>query len=190
MKKILGLTIAFMLLIGMGGIGTWAYFQDTETSTGNLLAAGTLDLKTDDVDGVTQTLSASNLKLGDIVSGSITLRNAGTVAGSTLDLAFSYLESDDIPNSVLMSADATAAMLEIITLDYGGSTLLGNFGDSGNTNGYRDIQDLKNASLAGLTGIDASGTKIFTITVQLEAGTSSDFQSDGITITMTFTLNQ
>ena len=103
---------------------------------------------------------------------------------------FSYVENDDIPNSVLMSADATAAMLEIITLDYGGSTLLGNFGDSGNTNGYRDIQDLKNASLAGLTGIDASGTKIFTITVQLEAGTSSDFQSDGITITMTFTLNQ
>ncbi|MCK4723586.1 MAG: SipW-dependent-type signal peptide-containing protein, partial [Dehalococcoidia bacterium] len=34
MKKILGLTIAFMLLISMGSIGTWAYFQDTETSTG------------------------------------------------------------------------------------------------------------------------------------------------------------
>ena len=34
MKKILALTIAFMRLIGMGGIGTWAYFQGTETSTG------------------------------------------------------------------------------------------------------------------------------------------------------------
>jgi len=191
MKKILGLTIAFMLLIGMGSIGTWAYFQDTETSTGNVFAAGTLDLKTNDFDGVTQTLYASNLKPGDSVSGSITLENTGSVAGSTLDLAFSYVESDDIiPNPPNMSADETAAMLEIITLDYGGSSLLGNFGDSGNTNGYRDIQDLKNASLAGLPGIDALGTKNFTITVQLRGDTSSDFQSDGINITMTFTLNQ
>ena len=191
MKKILGLTIAFMLLIGMGGIGTWAYFQDTETSTSNVLAAGTLELKTDNDDGVTQTLYASNLKPGDSVPGSITLRNAGSVAGSIVDLAFTYVENDDIvENLPNMTADETAAMIEVTTLSLGGSSLLGNFGDSGNTNGYRDIQDLKNANLAGQTGIDASGTKVFAITVQLRAGTSSDFQSDGINITMTFTLNQ
>jgi len=191
MKKILGLTIAFMLLISMGGIGTWAYFQDTETSPGNVLAAGTLDLKTDDVDGVTQTLSASNLKPGDSILGNITLENIGSVAGASLDLAFTYVENDDIiPNLPNMTADATAAQMWLTTLDYGGFSLLGNFGDSGNTNGYRDIQDLKNANLAGQTGIDASGTQDFSITVQLRAGTSSDFQSDGINITMTFTLNQ
>jgi len=190
MKKILGLTIAFMLLIGMGSLGTWAYFQDTETSTGNVLAAGTLDLKTNDVDGVTQTLYASNLKPGDIVSGSITLKNAGTVAGSTLDLAFSYVENDDSPNSVPMSADATAAVIEVTTLSLGGSSILGGVSD-GNSNLYIDIEDLmKNANLTGQTGIDASGTRDFTITVQLRADTSDDFQSDGINITMTFTLNQ
>ncbi len=189
MKKILGLTIAFMLLISMGGIGTWAYFQDTETSTGNVLAAGTLDLKTDDVDGVTQTLYASNLKPGDIVSGSITLKNTGTVAGSTLDLAFSYVESDDSPNPANMSADATAAVIELTTLDYGGSSLLGSVSD-GNSNLYIDIEDLKNADLTGQTGIDAAATKDFTITVQFRGDASHDFQSDGINITMTFTLNQ
>jgi len=51
MKKILGLTIALMLLISMGGIGTWAYFQDTETSTGNVFAAGTPDLKNANLTG-------------------------------------------------------------------------------------------------------------------------------------------
>jgi len=56
MKKILGLTIVFVLLIGMGCIGTLAYFLDTETSSNNTFAAGTLDLKTDDADGVSQTL--------------------------------------------------------------------------------------------------------------------------------------
>ncbi len=191
MKKILGLTIAFMLLISMGGIGTWAYFQDTETSTGNVFAAGTLDLKTDDVDGVTQTLYASNLKPGDSVSGSITLRNAGSVAGSTLDLAFTYVENDDIPNLVDRSADDTAAMIEITTLDYGieDLLLLPAISDY-QPNGYTDIEDLKNANLTGQTGIGALSTKDFTIMVQLRGDTSSDFQSDGITITMTFTLNQ
>ncbi len=190
MKKILGLTIAFMLLIGMGGIGTWAYFQDTETVTGNVLAAGTLDLKTNDVDGVTQTLYASNLKPGDSVSGSITLKNAGTVSGSTLDLVFSYVENDDItPNPPNMTADETAAVIEVTTLDYGGSSLLGSVSD-GNSNLYIDIEDLKNADLTGQTGIDASATKDFTITVQFRGDASHDFQSDGINITITFTLNQ
>jgi len=189
MKKILGLTIAFMLLISMGGIGTWAYFQDTETSTGNVFAAGTLDLKTDDVDGVTQTLYASNLKPGDNVSGSITLKNIGSVAGSSLDLVFSYVESDSSPNPAPMSADATAAVIELTTLNYGGSSLLGSVSDA-NINGYKDVEDLKNANLAGQTGIDASATKDFTITVQFRGDAGHDFQSDGINITMTFTLNQ
>ena len=193
MKKILGLTIAFMLLISMGGIGTWAYFQDTETSTGNVFAAGTLDLKTDDVDGVTQTLYASNLKPGDSVSGSITLKNAGSVAGSTLDLAFTYEESDSSPNPVNKSADATAAVIEVTTLNYGIVDLLLLDIFDYQSNGYTDIEDLKNDAdldLAGLTGIDASATKDFTITVQFRGDANHDFQSDGINISITFTLNQ
>ena len=189
MKKILGLTIAFLLFLAMTGIGTWAYFQDTETSTSNVLAAGTLDLKTDNVDGVTQTLYASNLKPGDDVSGSITLKNIGTVAGSTLDLSFSYVESDNIFNSVDMSANATAAQMELTALNYGGSSLLTSVSDA-NVNGYRDVEDLKNANLTGQSGINPSATQDFAITVQLKEDTAGDFQSDGINITMTFTLNQ
>ena len=92
MKKILGLTIVAMLLIGMTGIGTFAYFSDTETSTGNTLTAGTLDLKTDDADGVTQTLFATNMQPGDnVTSENITLKNSGSVAGATLGIVFSYV---------------------------------------------------------------------------------------------------
>ncbi|MFC1897775.1 TasA family protein [Chloroflexota bacterium] len=189
MKKILGLTIAFMLLISMGGIGTWAYFQDTETSTGNVLTAGTLDLKTDNVDGVTQTLYTSNLKPGDDTSGSITLKNTGSVAGSTLDLVFSYIESDNSFNSVDKSAYDTATVIELTTLNLGGSSLLSSVSDA-NLNGYRDIEDLKNADLTGQSGINPSATQDFTITVQLRGDTTADFQSDGINITITFTLNQ
>lgn len=45
MKKIIGLSIAIVLIIGLVAGGTWAYFSDTETVTGNSLTAGTIDLE-------------------------------------------------------------------------------------------------------------------------------------------------
>ena len=189
MKRIVGLAIALILLVGMGGIGTWAYFSDVETAAGNELTAGVLDLKTDDVDGVTGTLTLSNMKPGDTTSGSITLKNTGTMTGSTLDIEFSYVEDDGTPNVVNMSADDTAAVIEVTTLDYDASSLLGGISD-GNSNTYTDIEDLKNANLTGLSGINASATKDFEVAVQLRTETGNDFQADGVNITMTFTLNQ
>ncbi|MFC2059967.1 TasA family protein [Chloroflexota bacterium] len=190
MKRILGLTIAFMLLIGMTSIGTWAYFSDTETSTGNVLSAGTLDLKTDDVDGVSQTLLTVNMQPGDTVGPeTIILKNIGSVVGSSLDLAFTYIESDSSPNPADMSADATAAVIEVITLNYDGSSLLGSVSDN-NTNSYKDIEDLKNTDLSGQGGINASASKNFEIAVKLNSNADKAFQSDGINITMTFVLNQ
>ncbi len=44
MKKIIGLAIAFLLVMSMTTIGTWAYFSDVEASSSNILTAGTLDL--------------------------------------------------------------------------------------------------------------------------------------------------
>jgi len=88
-----------------------------------------------------------------------------------------------------MTADATAAMVEITTLNYGGSSILGSVTDM-NANSYKDIYDLKNDDLSGQSGINASATKDFEIAVQLRTETGNDFQADGITVTMTFTLNQ
>jgi len=189
-KRMLGLTIAVLLLIGMAGIGTWAYFSDVETSTSNVLTAGTLDLKTNDVDGVSQTLLATNMQPGDTVGPeTIILRNAGSVAGSSVNLAFTYVESDDTTNPINKSADDTAALIELTTLKYDGSSLLASVMDN-NTNGYRDIQDLKNTDLSGQSGIGASASKDFEIAIQARNSISSDYQGDGIVITMTFTLNQ
>jgi len=44
MKKIIGLSIAALLIIGIVAVGTFAYFSDTATSTGNTWTAGTLVL--------------------------------------------------------------------------------------------------------------------------------------------------
>jgi spore coat-associated protein N len=190
MKKIVGLSLALIMLIGMVGVGTFAYFIDSETSSGNQLVAGTLDLKTNDSDGVSQTLYATNMSPGASVGPStITLSNAGTTDGATLDINISYAESDGSPNTADKTADEVAAMIEVIALDYGSSDLLSSISDI-NTNGYKDVEDLKNSDLTGLSGIAASATRDFVISVRLRSETGNDFQSDGITITMTFTLKQ
>jgi spore coat-associated protein N len=189
-KKITGLIIATLLVAGMVSIGTWAYFSDVETSSGNLMAAGTLDLKTNDADGVSQTLFATNMKPGETIGPEyIILKNSGSLAGSSLDIVFTYVENDGSANPVNKSADATAAVIELVTLNYDGYSLLANVTDD-NINGYRDIQDLKNADLSGLAGIAGSATKEFEIVIKPRSTTSKDFQADGITITMNFTLHQ
>ena len=189
-KKIIGLTIATMLMLSMVGIGVFAYFSDTEVSASNSLSAGTLDLKTNDADGVTQTLYGSNLQPGGTAGPStITLKNAGSTSGATLGIVFAYVENDSNPNTVDITPDATAAVIEVTTMTYDGTNLLTSVADS-NANGYKDVQDLQNASLSSLSGISASATKDFTIAIAARDGLSSDYQSDGVTVVMTFTLNQ
>ena len=190
-KKILGLVIVLLLMAGMTGISTWAFFTDVETSSSNVLAAGTLDLKTDDQDGVSQTLIATNMRRGDIVGPEIIiLKNSGSLASSSIDISFSYIEDDSAPNPVDMSADDTASLIIVTILNYDETDILTKISDH-NSNGYIDVYDLATTSnLAGLPGITAGVTKNFEIAVQLNENVTGQYQADGIDITMTFSLKQ
>ncbi|MFC1946899.1 TasA family protein [Chloroflexota bacterium] len=190
-KKILGLVIGLLLMAGMSGISTWAFFSDVETSSNNVLAAGTLDLKTDDQDGVTQTLMTTNMKPGDIVGPEIIiLKNSGSLTSSSIDISFSYIEDDSTPNPIDMSANDTASSIIVTILKYDEANILTNVDDH-NTNGYIDVYDLAATSdLTGLTGISFGATKNFEIAVQLSENVTGQYQSDGIDITMTFFLKQ
>ena len=190
MKKIFGLSLVLILVVGIIGVAKFAYLTDNETSSGNSFVSGTLDLTINDTGGVTQTLYATGMSPGATVGpSSITLKNTSTVNGATLDIVFSYTESDGSPNVVNMTAVEVAAMIQVTTLDYGGSSLLGGVSDI-NSNGYKDVYDLKNSTFTGLDGINASATKTFDISVRLKSAIGNDFQGDGITITMTFILEQ
>jgi|WetSurMetagenome_2_1015567.scaffolds.fasta_scaffold296488_2 spore coat-associated protein N len=193
MKRVAIIVVIAIITLGVliGTVkNTWAYYSDIETSSGNTFASGTLELKTNNTDGVTQTLYVTGLKPNNSVGPStITLQNNGTSVGSTLDIALSYVESDASPNTVNMSADAAAAVIEVTTLTYNGASLLSNITDS-NNNGYKDIQDFKNAGLTGLAGLTVSQSKDFVITIKMRDGINNDFQGDGVDITLTFTLRQ
>ena len=184
------LSLALVMVLSMGVSGTLAYVSDTQPSTGNLLTAGTLNLTTDDADGVSQTFYALSMSPGDTAGPTaITLKNTGTTDGATLDIAFSYAESDGSPNTVNKTDDDVAAVMEVVTLSYDGNSLLASISDT-NSNGYQDVEELALTSFTGLSGLTASASKEFEIAVRLRSETPNDFQSDGITITMTFTLKQ
>lgn len=178
-------------MASVSGLSTWAFFTDVETSSGNVLAAGTLDLKTDDQDGVSQTLIATNMRRGDIVGPEIiTLKNSGSLDSSNIDISISYIEDDSSPNPVDMSADDTASLIIVTVLKYDEANIL-TYVDDDNSNGYIDVYDLATSSdLEGLPGIVSGATKNFEIAVQLHENVTGQYQADGIDITMTFSLKQ
>jgi predicted ribosomally synthesized peptide with SipW-like signal peptide len=196
-KKIIGLLILAFIMLGVVSTATFANFNDSESSSKNKLAAGTFDLRTNGVNSVTATLININVKPNNAVNGStIQLSNAGLINGATLNISFSYIESDNAsqngtPN---MTADQVAAVLQVTALSYDTINLLALPLTDTNSNGYIDVQDLINAintaKMSLLSGLNAGATKLFNISVLLRDGISNDFQGDGINITMTFTLNQ
>lgn len=187
------IVIFLMATLIIGGI--YAYFSDVEQTTDNSFTAGTLDLKTNGADGVTATITATNMKPGDRMptsgNASVNLTNVGSIDGSTLDINFTYVESDgqnptEFPAN--MTADEFADELLVVVLNYGGTDLLPSISD-GDADGV-DMKEAASADLTGQTGINTGLSKNFEIAVQLKTSVGNDYQADGIDMTITFTLIQ
>jgi len=96
MKKTGALILSFAVILLaslFAGANLYAYFSDTETSTGNIFTAGTLDLKLSHTgvdswnDGVTATWTLSNMKPRDETPlASVFFKNFGSVASSTMEI--------------------------------------------------------------------------------------------------------
>jgi predicted ribosomally synthesized peptide with SipW-like signal peptide len=100
MKKILGLTVAALLIMGLVGGGTWAYFSDVETSGTNVLTAGTLNLQVGAVDPMTANISLPALKpgsSGNANGGGWTVLNDSTISGN-LTIAISAITNGEGDN--------------------------------------------------------------------------------------------
>ena len=80
MKKILGLSIATLLIIALVVGGTLAFFSDTETSEASILTTGTIDLAVNTLNPWTYSFTEvlTGLKPGVPVDTVLTLTNVGT----------------------------------------------------------------------------------------------------------------
>jgi len=204
--------IAGLVSAGMGAI-TFAYFQDTDTNSGNNIQAGTLNITIDDVDdGTSGSLSVGPGKPLDSTNHNYTVRNGGSVSADHLQVNMSFAENDptgtynqepadsDLQNE--LNAGTTANYMEVTTLTYhNGSTsndLLTSVSDN-NGNGITDLGDVQNDSVMDdLTPPAAKeGNKTyFEITVRIASDDhgltdpDENVMGDGIDVKVRFTLMQ
>lgn len=95
-KKKLAMSVATgALAISMIGGGTYAYFNDVETST-NTFAAGTLNLSL----SPQEIINVKNIKPGDWMNRDFTLKNDGTLDISKVLLGTEYKVTDANGNNV------------------------------------------------------------------------------------------
>ena len=217
MRKFLILALAVILALGMMG-GAFAYFTDTETSSGNTFTAGTLDLQIKDNgsepdpwgDGVDLTWVMTNMVPGgDLVANHVYLRNVGSIAADHVEISFTNEINDLVDIDVDSDTDPfsdpedLAQYIEIRSLSYADHPLeddiiLLTTGWDFNGNGWLDLDDVARSPVINADGgplddlsppYDEFGLS-FNMTLYFRPEADNDIQGDVLTTTVTFTLNQ
>ena len=199
---LVALVVIGALLLSMG---TYSFWSDDETVSGNNVEVGTLDLTVDG--GASEIISLTNAQPGDNDSQTFSLRNVGSTEADhvAMDLSFTEqanepAEPADVDLNVEQSAAQTAAMVEVTEFTYDGTDLLGSVTDA-NGNGIIDLADVQSqaGSLDDLAAPAAGGTDTADLTLGVQiandddgsfTGTDEDVMADGVDITLEFTLNQ
>ncbi len=210
MKKILGLTVAALMVMGLVGGGTWAYFSDPETTENNVFTAGKLDISFGA--NVSVPFSVSNFVCGQTMSGSITIVGTGSSINSTLALvtgAFSEpAESQPAEFPTDMTENEVAGELQItvtvpdleFTQDEWGADLKPWTADDTGEDLNSDPDVIYTGPVSGLTAgakkcaMEVGDSITYSITVSFPADpTGADdnvWQGDGVEFNFTWTANQ
>lgn len=164
LKKKLGMGIAAGALgLSLVGGGSWAAFNDVETTT-NTFTAGTLDLGTN----TEKLFDISNLKPGDYFTKTLELSNNGQlpideILLSTTVSGWSDVTDSDLPdNGVNSEDDFLSQFLVTITKD-------GNNVFSGTA---KDLKGLTNTDISGtadgVAALSPGDTTTFVVNVEFE----------------------
>ncbi len=169
LKKLAGLTIAALLVLGVTAGASWSYFRDTETSAGNTITAGTLDLVVTDSGSYTNgpawlysVTAGGNGINGDVVFGVMApdqygtikwvLSNTGSTAGTlTVSLSGTF-------------TDGPAARVPESLYDGTGSLPLNNAG------GYGELGQYVMVTLQKGVGSSQSAAEAALVTGYINAG--------------------
>ncbi len=194
-KKILLRGVSLFSSLALLAGATFAFFSDEGTSTDNVFAAGTLDLKLSDdspetdQDDVTAsfggaTFSGDALGPGECADPSdLRVKNTGTVAGDHVEIAAVNTVTDAAP-------DATPdmdALLRLETFTYDAVAIV--VPDS-NVNGFADLEDLATNGVDDLALTDLDTDHTINLEVCLDESADNDYQGDSVDSDWTVTLNQ
>jgi predicted ribosomally synthesized peptide with SipW-like signal peptide len=204
MKKIIGLSVAALLIIGVIGGATLAYFSDTESSTNNILTAGVLDLNIDGGNVAVTTLTVTAAEPGGSGSGSSTLANVGSMAGE-LDIATLAVTNTGAVSGTSEYADdsgdlgAVAQIAMYLDIDQSGTVTAGDIGlqSDGSTydpTGGLDYDVVNNYASETwnevITSMAPSASDDIIILWQVPTGAGNSIQGDSVSFDITFTLEQ
>lgn len=197
MRKILLSLITIVVVSAAVVKGTQALFSDTETSTGNTFAAGTLDLNLEGNDIDVAIFNVTDAKPGDSGADVWTVDNVGTINGY-LDLHSLTLTDDD--NSCnepegLVDGSCGAGEGEL------SANMTVNLFIDVNGDGIFDVVDgdttIYGGALSGIASdydqdipLDAGDTKYISLAWEISALTDNAIQSDSTQLDTTFELGQ
>ncbi|MGB9903868.1 MAG: TasA family protein [Desulfotomaculales bacterium] len=188
-KKIFASMFMIALMAALVGGATFAYFNDTETSTGNSFAAGTLDLKLDGGDDNVVKFTASNLAPGQSGKGTWTIRNAGNINGFVDLTGITVVNTGATPGTSEFadgSGDLGANMNVRLFIDANGN---GDY-DTGDTEIYNgplnSIASDYNLNLP----LNSGETKYIGLAWNIPGTVGNSIQGDSVSFSMTFSLEQ
>jgi len=199
-KRILMSLMTIALVGALVGGGVYAYFSDTETSTGNTFTAGTLDLNLDGGNTNVVKFTVSDVKPGDSNGGTWTVANVGNIAG------YLDLESCNVTEAIGVTTDPELADEPTLsdTTQLGNYLMVHIFVDTNNNgswdSGETDILGTNAApvainTIAASYGLNISlaasgGTNYITLRWSVATATGNRIQGDSVTLNITFELQQ
>ncbi len=184
---LLALLVVGVVLSGLGA-GTWAYFDDTETSSGNYIAAGTLDLVVNGVGTFDTSLGGDGIGPGDSDNWGITIQNAGTVDG-TLTLKFTnYDYTEGTPATIHPAGSDDLKDVTYITLSLEGNPVDISALDT-NGDGHVSLSELEN-QVIDLGALTAGSSETLTVSWEIDPDADNGIQGDKIQFDIEFHLQQ
>jgi spore coat-associated protein N len=177
-----GLIALFVIgLVAIGvGAQTWAYFSDTETSSGNYIEAGTLDLTVNGALSVTQSVDEGDgVAPGDSGTQYIAVRNAGTVNGHLYVTISNVQVTENTPGTVNSG-----------TWDIRDAVILTIYDTAGNAVITDTLSNLENQQL-NLGSLNPTDDPVqIRVDWQIDSNADNGIQGDSVTFDMNFELDQ
>lgn len=188
---ILGLAVVLVFVTGLLiTVGTRAYFSQQGEVKSNAFSTGTLALKLDGAEEATAVWDIEAGAPGDSVSGTVNIKNAGTIVADHIEVGASNTVTEATSGPGAVSTTPLDTVLEITGLTYDGADILSAVSDA-NGNGIKDLDDLETAGLDNLALTDLGVNHPLAMTVRFHPVlTVAEHQGDSATTTLTVTLNQ
>lgn len=114
MRRILLSIIIIGVVAGMMGAGTFSYFSDVETSSGNTFTAGVLDLKVGDNDPCCWSFSIGPMIPGQTYfSGFVNVTNMGNIPGNlTVNITNLFCHENGLEEPEIAAGDSANTQLD------------------------------------------------------------------------------